>query len=70
MFCKIDRYLKHRKTLSWGKLIIIDFILSDIDNTKPSRKSGAVYDLSVSALFYSLYHFKVEEAEIWWFPLK
>ena len=36
MFCKTERYPKHRKTLSWGKFIIINFTLSDIDNTKPS----------------------------------
>ena len=36
MFYKIYRYPKHRKTLSWGKLIIINFTLSDIDKTKPS----------------------------------
>ena len=40
MFCEIYRYPKHRKTLSRGKLIIINFTRSDMDNTK----SGAVYD--------------------------
>ena len=30
--------------LSWGKLIIINLTLSDIDKTKSSRKSGVVYD--------------------------
>jgi len=48
LFCKILRYPKHRKTLSWGKLIVINFTLTDLDNTKPSRKSGAVYDEFIS----------------------
>ena len=44
MFCKIYGHPKHRKMLSGGKLIIINFALSDIDKTKPTCKSGAVYD--------------------------
>ena len=37
-------HVKHRKRLSWGKLIIINCTLSNIDNTKPSRKLGAIWD--------------------------
>jgi len=44
MFCKFYTYPKHRKMFSWGKLIIINFSLLDIDNTKPSHWSDAVYD--------------------------
>ena len=54
MFCKIYRYPKHRKMLSQDKLIIINFTLWDIDNTKPSHKLGAVYE-NLFSIFKSLF---------------
>ena len=56
MFHKIYRYPKHRKMIIWGKLIImcINFTLLDIDNTKPSHKSGAVYDSFIFNFFAGL----------------